>query len=86
MSIIFICIFVTALQLLTDLNKGKCVPVILLRDNRIVSCKALVFELKVILYLKEIMKTKSFEVGPMLYSCKWVKELRIISEHIKYAG
>jgi len=63
--IIFICTFVTALQLLTDLNKGKCMHIILLRNNRIVSYEALVFEKKEILHLKEIMKTKSFEAGSM---------------------
>jgi len=39
--------------------------IILLRNNRIVSYEALVFEKKEILHLKEIMKTKSFEAGSM---------------------
>lgn len=82
---IFTSTFVSALQLLTDLNKDKCIYIILLTDNRIVSYKALVFEMKVILHLKEIMKKKSFEVGFTLYFCKWVKELRIISAHQKNA-
>lgn len=59
--------------------------IILLTDNRIVSYKALEFKMKVTLYLKEIMKTKSFEVVSILYFCKWVKELRTISAHQRNA-
>lgn len=84
-----ICAYICCCITVTDFNKGKCIKTTLLRNNRIVSYKALVFEMelmKVILHLKEIMKTKSFEVGSMLNSYKWVKELRIISEHLKSAG
>lgn len=79
---LYVCYGITV----TDLNKGKCIHIILQTDNRIVSNEALVFEMKVILHLKEIMKTKSLEVGSMQYSCKWVKEFRISSEHQKNAG
>lgn len=79
---LYVCYSITV----TDLNKGKCIHIILQKENRIVSYEALVFEMKVILHLKEIMKTKSLEVGSMQYSCKWVKEFRISSEHQKNTG
>lgn len=42
-----ICTSITALQLLTELNKGKYMHIILLTDNRIVSYEVLVSEMEI---------------------------------------